>query len=181
MDAKGLIVAMLYPDPTIRISVQDAQKHPWCYDMHAVPREGVGASALQDDTVDMDIHVDSEVVRTNSDVQMSDWEADASYAQDDEIFSMEEDDSRRAIATTSPCSSAQREVQPPQLPEPFPVQSEASGTWNAPSPASMHFVGRSNTNMFSLYVTYGKFSLVQEHLRHTAPEVYTLPMPHRRQ
>ena len=22
---------MLHPDPTIRIAVQDAQKHPWCY------------------------------------------------------------------------------------------------------------------------------------------------------
>lgn len=28
--AKGLIIGMLHPDPSVRVNVQEAQKHPWC-------------------------------------------------------------------------------------------------------------------------------------------------------
>ena len=37
--AKGLIIGMLHPDPSIRVSVQEAQKHPWCINSNATVHE----------------------------------------------------------------------------------------------------------------------------------------------
>jgi serine/threonine protein kinase len=45
--AKGLIVAMLHPDPQVRIGVQEAQKHPFCLgtnEVDAVAEDLVGVS-----------------------------------------------------------------------------------------------------------------------------------------
>ena len=37
--AKGLIIGMLHPDPSVRVSVQEAQKHPWCINSNAIVHE----------------------------------------------------------------------------------------------------------------------------------------------
>jgi hypothetical protein len=148
VEAKGLIVAMLYPNPEIRISVQDAQKHSWCYEVPDIPPTTVVGA--QEEVSDMEIPPAADVVHTMSDTQMGEWSASA---QDEDIFAMEEDvDSKRtpAVAFSSPTPSVQKET---QIPHPFTgVQPETtSATWNTSSPASMHFVGKFYSAIFRCY------------------------------
>ena len=98
---------MLYPDPIIRISVQEAQKHPWCEfpEQSPVPTTTPAvltstfgdASApasleLQDD--DMEITSGPVLSYTQSDVLMdnTDGDCDGEENDTDGLFSMEEED-----------------------------------------------------------------------------------------
>lgn len=136
---------MLYPNPEIRISVQEAQKHSWCYEVPAIPP--ISIVGAQEEASDMEIPPAADIVYTMSDAQMGEW---SGSAQDEDIFAMEEDvESKRATAVVfpSPPPSVQKET---QIPHPFTIQPETtSATWNTSSPASMHFVGKFNSTIFS--------------------------------
>lgn len=85
--AKSLIVAMLHPDPQERISVNEAQYHPWCYSgerLDAPDQSQNALSASEQSNIEIDKVLEPEP-------KVSSFDAYCTSNDNEEIFHMEED------------------------------------------------------------------------------------------
>lgn len=99
--AKGLIIGMLHPDPSVRVNVQEAQKHPWCNDTYAnyeasmiTNGNDANIQGNNDDDDNKNNEMSAPVLSyTESDMQIEEDDVDDEQADDtDGLFKMEEED-----------------------------------------------------------------------------------------